>query len=97
MQVDHGGHVGPAVPRLDVRDVAAPFLVRRGGGEGSRDQGGGRHWVLPRGGGLLPTSRVAGMRRAPGLPRGRARWWCFYRVSLASWVRWRAGTLAGSA
>src|SRR5450759_2852340 len=66
MQVDHGGHVGPAVPRLDVRDVAAPFLVRLGGGEGSRDQVGGRHWVLPRGGGLLPRSRVASLQ--PGGP-----------------------------
>ncbi len=33
VEVDHSGHVGPALPRANVGDVAAPFLVRLLGAE----------------------------------------------------------------
>src|SRR3954451_24841301 len=65
VQIDHGGQIGPAVPRLDVGDVAAPLPVRRLGAELPPDQVRCADRPAPGDGGALPRLRVA-----PSQPSG---------------------------
>ncbi len=62
MQVDHGGHVSPALPRLNICDVATPLLVRFCSIEHLADQvrGVGRPAGLD--GGLLPGAGAASLQ-----------------------------------
>src|SRR5450759_143786 len=59
IQVDHGRHVRPAVPRLHVRDITAPLLVGSLGTEGPPDQVGRRHRLIPTDGRAFPRLRMA--------------------------------------